>query len=60
LKVYTPLTSGERTLADGRSLVPGETVDLTADESKDLHNKRLIEEGHLLEVKSKKKEDKDV
>lgn len=48
-------TASERTLSDGRVLVPGEDpVKLTAEEQDDPHNKRLIEEGQMIEVKPKK------
>ena len=35
-------------LASGRSLAQGEYFELTADEERDPHNKRLIIEGHIL------------
>jgi hypothetical protein len=42
-------------------LIPGETTELTADEAKDPTTKRLLDEGHIVEVKEpkQKKEDKD-
>lgn len=61
MKVYAPHSGSERGLTSGRTLIPGETTDLTSDEAKDPTTKRLLEEGHLIEVKDppKKKEDKD-
>jgi hypothetical protein len=59
LKLYVPRTGSERNLASGRMLTPGETFDLSAEEAKDPHNQRLIEEGHLLKVEKKKEETKD-
>lgn len=35
-------------LHDGRMVVPGQEVTLTATEAKEPHNARLIEEGQLL------------
>lgn len=50
------LDSSERVLADGRILTPGEPVNLTADDVKDPHNKRLIDEGQIVSTKPPKKE----
>lgn len=44
------LDSTERVLADGRVVVPGEPFDLSVDDQKDQHNKRLIEEGQIVEA----------
>ena len=49
----TKLDSSERVLASGRVLVPGEPVDLDSDELKDPHNKRLIDEGQIVEAPKK-------
>jgi hypothetical protein len=59
MKVYVPLDATDTILASGRAGVPGETFDLSAEEAKDPHNKRLLDEGHILAVepKAKKKED---
>jgi hypothetical protein len=35
-------------LADGRLLVPGETVSLTSEDLKDPHNARYVDEGLLI------------
>jgi hypothetical protein len=43
-------------LASGRVISPGESVKLTDDELKEPHNKRLIDEGVLLEKQQAKKE----
>lgn len=43
--------ASERILSDGRVLVRGEPVSLDEDEQNDPHNKRLIEEGQVIEVK---------
>jgi hypothetical protein len=37
-------------LADGRVVAPGEVATLSADQQKDAHNQRLIEEGGLVEI----------
>lgn len=49
-KYYCPYGGTENMLASGRALAQGEYFDLTADEEKDSHNKRLIEEGHIQKV----------
>jgi hypothetical protein len=54
-KTFMPrVTASERTLEDGRVMVVGEPVELTADDLKKEHNKRLIESGQLIEVKKPK------
>jgi hypothetical protein len=45
---YCPYGGTEQMLASGRSLAQGEYFELTADEERDPHNKRLIIEGHIL------------
>lgn len=50
-KFSSPIDASERTLADGRVVVPGEPIELSKDDLKDPHNMRLIEEGQLLEIK---------
>ena len=45
--------ASESILADGRVVVPGEPIDLSSDDLKDEHNKRLIDEGQLVEMQSK-------
>lgn len=44
-------------LADGKVLAPGETVDLSAEQAKEPHNKRLIDEGALVKPSAKKQSD---
>lgn len=51
MKFYSPVDATERILASGRPVAPGETFDLKAEEVKDPHNKRLIEEGQIIEIK---------
>lgn len=46
----SPLDSSERVLADGRVVTPGIIVELTKEDEKDEHNKRLIDEGQLVKV----------
>lgn len=53
---YAPHDASERLLASGRPLTPGATFQLTSDEMKDTHNKRLIEEGKILEVPTAKEQ----
>jgi hypothetical protein len=54
-KTFMPrVTASERTLDDGRVVVVGEPVELTSDDQKAPHNKRLIESGQLIEVKKPK------
>jgi len=50
-KFYSPVEATERILANGRPVAPGEQFELKGDELKDEHNKRLIEEGHIVEIK---------
>lgn len=50
-KFYSPVDATERILANGRPVAPGETFELKGDDLKDPHNKRLIEEGQILEIK---------
>lgn len=49
-----PLDATERVLADGRPIVPGEPFELKGDALKDPHNKRLIDEGQIVEMKEVK------
>lgn len=49
-KFYSPWDASERILASGRPLSPGEFVELTDEEMKDPHNKRLLAEGNLLQI----------
>jgi hypothetical protein len=58
MKVYVPLDATETILASGREGVPGETFDLSADEAKNPHNKRLLDGGNLIKIEEPKKEDK--
>lgn len=51
----TPVDSTERVLSSGQVLVPGEPVELSADDQKDEHNKRLIDEGQIVEYKKEAK-----
>lgn len=55
-KFASPLGSSERVLSDGSVATPGEPVMLDADAQKDEHNKRLIDEGQLVEVRDKEQE----
>lgn len=50
-KYYSPVEATERILASGRPVAPGEQFELKADEQKDPHNKRLIDEGQIVEIK---------
>lgn len=50
--------ASERMLANGRVIVPGEPFELSDEDLKDPHNKRLISEGQIVEDKSKKEEKK--
>lgn len=45
-------------LADGRVLAPGEEASLSAEQARDEHNARLIEEGKLSKV-ARAKSDKN-
>lgn len=57
-----PIDASEYVLADGRIVVPGESVDLSDSDVDEPHNKRLIESGQLIEVndtKSSKKKKED-
>jgi hypothetical protein len=49
--------ASESILEDGRVIVPGEKVDLTPEQMRDPHNKRLIDDRHIIEVKSAKKKE---
>lgn len=52
-KSFLPTTTAsERTLSDGRVLIPGEAMELTREQQNDPHNKRLIQEGQIVEDKS--------
>lgn len=54
MKYLINADASERVLADGRVLIPGEPVELDPDQAKEPHNKRLIDEGQLVEQKAKK------
>lgn len=54
-RYVAPVDSSERVLSDGRIAVPGEPLALDNDALKDEHNKRLIEEGQLLESQEQSK-----
>jgi hypothetical protein len=56
---YAPLNGGIVDLANGASVPPGETVNLTAEDAKDEHNAALIKNNQLLAMDSKKKEGGD-
>ena len=45
---FRSVSSHVEDLASGRTLAPGEFVDLTKEEQKDPHNARLLEEGILI------------
>jgi hypothetical protein len=56
VKQYTArVDSTERVLSSGQVLVPGEPADLSAEDQKDEHNKRLIDEGQIVEFKKEAK-----
>lgn len=46
--------ASEKVLADGSVIVLGKAFDLDDDALKDPHNKRLIDERQIVEVKTKK------
>lgn len=54
MKFYVSVDASPETLASGQPLIPGETINLKAEEVKDEHNKRIIESGSLIEVKEEK------
>lgn len=43
-------------LADGKVLAPGEVADLSAEQQKEPHNQRLIDDGRLVKTTAKPKE----
>lgn len=45
-----PFEASEGVLSDGRVAVPGEPVTLDTQALDDPHNKRLVDEGQLIEV----------
>lgn len=47
---YKVLSDHAEDLADGRMVGPGETIKLSKEDIEDPHNKRLIDEGLLLEI----------
>jgi len=51
-----PIDATEHTLADGRVVMPGKPFELSAQDQKDPHNKRLIDERQIIEIKPSKKE----
>lgn len=55
----SPYGASERVLAGGGIVVPGDTIDLDDEAQGDEHNKRLIEEGQLIEVQAKATTTKD-
>jgi hypothetical protein len=55
-KTYAPrVGASETTLADGRVMVIGEEYELSTEDLKDEHNKRLIDSRQIVEVKKPKK-----
>lgn len=44
------LDSSERVLADGSIISPGEPRELSSDDLKNEHNKRLLDEGQIVEA----------
>lgn len=54
MEYYVPLTSPPVDLADGRTVAPGETVELKAKEADEAHNAALIESQQLLKVSGEK------
>lgn len=57
-RFVSPIDATERVLADGRTVAPLEPFELKGDALKDPHNKRLIEEGQLIELEASKEERK--
>jgi hypothetical protein len=56
VKQFAPrVGASEIMLEDGQVLVAGEQYELSDEQLKEPHNKRLIESGQILEVKSQKK-----
>lgn len=51
---YLPAGNHLIDLADGRIVGPGDTVKLSADDLKEDHNKRYIDEGILLKLEKTK------
>lgn len=47
--------ASETTLADGKPIILGQPFELTPEQAKDPHNKRLIDEGHIVEQKKRQK-----
>lgn len=54
MKDYKVVSRHDEDLADGRIGHPGEIVQLTAEQEKEDHNKRLIEDGLIIEAAKKK------
>lgn len=50
-----PVDATERVLASGRVLELGEPFEMSAEELKDPHNKRLVDEGQIVELKKEAK-----
>ena len=46
-------------LASGRTIAPGETITLSAEEAEDPHNKRLLDEELLIPVQKPKRGQKE-
>ena len=53
-KFIAPVDATERVLSSGQVLVPGEPFELSDKDLKDEHNKRLLDEGQIVELKEAK------
>lgn len=52
---YKSVSTHVEDLSDGRSVAPGDSVTLTAEELKDPHNARLVDEGVFIVVEENDK-----
>jgi hypothetical protein len=50
VKFSVSLVAREATMADGRPLVGGDTIELSPQQREDPHNARLIAEGQLISI----------
>lgn len=53
---YKSVSTHVEDLSDGRSVAPGDSITLTAEELKDPHNARLIDEGVFIVVEETKED----
>lgn len=56
---FRSVSSHVEDLADGRTVPPGEFIELTDDELQDPHNLRLLQEGVLMRIEEDKDTDAD-